>query len=219
MNDDPRDGVGYKRPPSHTRFGRAAAATPAAGPATAEFSGRAPGGAGRESMPAEDQKRAGSPRSDLRNGVGELASAQGELLRPDAFDPDVIEELRVDSSVRTSICSTNRIATLQALPAFSADDFPTIAELMPPSAPVVLSVDAGMTKGNKSAFSVVQAWRLSRRSLLSVRFISRTMRVFRTCAVRSDRFRKRYRPAAILIERAANGNALISDLAASTATS
>jgi phage terminase large subunit-like protein len=48
----------------------------------------------------------------------------------------------------------------QALSAISADHFPTISELMPPGAPIVLSVDTGMTDGQKSAFSVVQVWRV-----------------------------------------------------------
>ena len=100
---------------------------------------------------------------------------------------------------------------LQALPAISAEHFPSISELMPPSAPVVLSVDAGVTKRATSAFSVIEAWRLGadRYYLIDL---------FREQCDYSDlrrevrRFYNRYRPVAILIERAANGHALISEL-------
>ena len=142
---------------------------------------------------------------------GNWRRRKGELLRPDAFDPDVIEELRVDSFSPDFDMLYQQDCDSQALPAISADHFPTIAELMPPSAPVVLSVDAGMTKGKKSAFSVVQAWRLSAdRYYLFDLF--REQCEYSELRRAVHRFRKRYRPAAILIERAANGNALISDL-------
>jgi len=94
---------------------------------------------------------------------------------------------------------------------FRADHFATITEIMTPPAPIVLSVDAGTTQGHKNAFSVVQAWRVgARRFYLLDQFREQCDYCDLRDAVR--RFRKRYRPAAILIERAANGIALISDL-------
>jgi predicted phage terminase large subunit-like protein len=99
----------------------------------------------------------------------------------------------------------------QALPATTADHFPMISEAMPPGAPIVLSVDAGMTDGKKSAFSVIQAWRVGTdRHHLIDQFRQRCDFSDLMDALRY--FRRKYKPVAILIERAANGHALISRL-------
>jgi predicted phage terminase large subunit-like protein len=136
---------------------------------------------------------------------------KGELLRPDTFGPDDLDDLRASSFRPDFEMLYQQDCDLQALPAISAEHFPSISELMPPSAPVVLSVDAGVTKRATSAFSVIEAWRLDadRYYLIDL---------FREQCDYSDlrrevrRFYSRYRPVAILIERAANGHALISEL-------
>jgi hypothetical protein len=86
---------------------------------------------------------------------------KGELLRADTFGPDDLDELRASSFRPDFEMLYQQDCDLQALPAISAEHFPSISELMPPSAPVVLSVDAGVTKRATSAFSVIEAWRLS----------------------------------------------------------
>jgi predicted phage terminase large subunit-like protein len=136
---------------------------------------------------------------------------KGELLRPDAFGPDDLEDLRVSSFRPDFEMLYQQDCDLQALPAISAEHFPSISELMPPSAPVVLSVDAGVTKRATSAFSVIEVWRLSADRYYLIDLFreqcdySELLRGLR-------RFYNRYRPVAILIERAANGHALISEL-------
>jgi predicted phage terminase large subunit-like protein len=136
---------------------------------------------------------------------------KGELLRPDAFDPEDLDELRLNTINPTFDMLYQQDCDAQALPAFRADHFPMIAELLPPSAPIVLSVDAGTADGRKNAFSVIQVWRVTReRYYLIDQF--RKQCGYSDLRYAVHRFRKRYRPAAILIERAANGNALISDL-------
>ena len=136
---------------------------------------------------------------------------KGELLRPDAFGPNDLDDLRASSFRPDFEMLYQQDYDLQALPAISAEHFPSISELMSPYTPVVLSVDAGVTKRATSAFSVIEAWRLSadRYYLIDL---------FREQCDYSDlrrevrRFYNRYRPVAILIERAANGHALISEL-------
>jgi predicted phage terminase large subunit-like protein len=136
---------------------------------------------------------------------------KGELLRPDAFGPEELDDLRASSFRPDFEMLYQQDCDLQALPAISAAHFPDISELMPPSAPIVLSVDAGVTKRVTSAFSVIEAWRVGvdRYYLIDL---------FREQCEYSDllrevrRFHKKYRPVAILIERAANGHALISEL-------
>jgi predicted phage terminase large subunit-like protein len=142
---------------------------------------------------------------------GNWRRRKGELLRPDAFGPPDLDELRANCFNPDFNMLYQQDVDARALPAISADHFPDITELPPRSAPVVLSVDAGMTKGRNSAFSVIQAWRvMSDRYHLIDQF--REQCDYRTLRDALHRFRKRYRPAAILIERAANGNALISEL-------
>lgn len=142
---------------------------------------------------------------------GKWQRLQGELLRPDAFDPDDLAELRANSFNPDFHMLYQQDCDLQALPVISAEHFPVIRELMPPGAPVVLSVDAGMTNKRRSAFSVVQAWRVGAdRNHLVDQFREQCDYFDLFKAVR--RFRKLYHPVAILIERAANGYALIPDL-------
>lgn len=75
----------------------------------------------------------------------------------------------------------------------------------------MLSVDAGVAKGRRNAFSVVQAWRFGAdRFHLIDQFRAQCDLSDLIDAVR--RFRRNYKPVAILIERAANGHALISEL-------
>jgi hypothetical protein len=142
---------------------------------------------------------------------GKWFRREGELLRPDAFDPEHIDELRLNCFNPSFDMLYQQDIDSRALPVISVDHFPNITELPPPSAPVVLSVDAGMRKGRKSAFSVIQAWRVMPDCFyLMDQF--REQCDYATLRYALRRFRKRYRPAAILIERAANGVALISDL-------
>jgi predicted phage terminase large subunit-like protein len=136
---------------------------------------------------------------------------KGELLRPDAYSPDVIEELREGCFSPDFEMLYQQDCDFQALPAISAEHFPTIKEAMPPGAPVVLSVDPGVGSGQKNAFSVIQAWRVGAdRYHLIDQF--REQSDFADLLDKVCRFCKLYRPVAILIERAANGNALISAL-------
>ena len=142
---------------------------------------------------------------------GKWFRRKGELLRPDAFDAEHIDEFRLNCFNPSFDMLHQQDIDSRALPAINGDHFPNITELPPKSAPVVLSVDAGMTKGRKSAFSVIQAWRvMSDRYHLIDQF--REQCDYATLRHALRRFRRRYRPAAILIERAANGVALISDL-------
>jgi predicted phage terminase large subunit-like protein len=143
--------------------------------------------------------------------TGDWIRRKGELLRPDAFGPDDVDELRESSFSPDFEMLYQQDCDSLALPAIKADHFGTFPGPTPPLGPVVLSVDAGMTNRRTSAFSVIQAWCLADdRYYLIDQFREQTDFVDLRDNLR--RFRKTYRPAAILIERAANGHALISEL-------
>jgi predicted phage terminase large subunit-like protein len=142
---------------------------------------------------------------------GNWVRHKGELLRPNEFGPEELDDLRANSFQPDFEMLYQQDCDLQALPTITAEHFPTIRELMPPTAPVVLSVDAGMTKRDTSAFSVIAVWRLSldRYYLID---LFREQCDYSNLRREVRRLYKKYRPVAILIERAANGHALISDL-------
>ena len=102
-------------------------------------------------------------------------------------------------------------AASQGLPAFTADHFPVFSDTMLIPGPVVLSIDTAMSSRPRSAYSVIQAWRLAGDCFFLLdQFRGQTD--FAGLRNELRHFRKIYRPVAILIERAANGYALISDL-------
>lgn len=142
---------------------------------------------------------------------GDWHRRKGELLRPDAFGPDDIDELRQSSFSPDFDMLYQQDDNGAALPAIRPDHFPSIAEPLPPDSRIVLSVDAGVGNRQKNAFSVIQAWRVSAdRYYLIDQFREQCDYSMLRDALRH--LRRRYRPVAIIIERAANGNALISDL-------
>jgi predicted phage terminase large subunit-like protein len=141
---------------------------------------------------------------------GNWPRRKGELLRPNVYDLEDVEELRESSFNPNFEMLYQQDYDFQALPAIRADHFVAFFGPMP-SGPVVLSVDAGMTRGRSSAYSVIQAWKLSGDARYLVDQF-REQADFVDLRNNLRRFRKAYRPVAILIERAANGHALISDL-------
>jgi predicted phage terminase large subunit-like protein len=157
------------------------------------------------------------PLVATRNQTYETATGpwrrrKGEPLRPDDFDQDLLDELREGTINPDFEMLYQQNCDLQALPEIRADHFPTITELMPQSALTVLSVDPGVASGRRNAYSVIQAWRVGvNRYYLVDQF--REQCQYADLRYFLGQFRKKYRPIKILIERTANGNALISDLA------
>ena len=147
----------------------------------------------------------------FQTSKGQWHRRRGELLRPGSFSPEDLDELRASSFNPDFGMLYQQDIESQGLPAFRGDHFPTFPDtgLMP--GPIVLSVDAAMSSRPGSAFSVIQVWRLAGDCyFLLDQFRERIDFTGLRDEVRY--FRRRYRPVAILIERAANGHALISDL-------
>ena len=136
---------------------------------------------------------------------------KGEFLRPAVYDLEVLERLRATCFNPDFEMLYQQDCDFQALPAIKRDHFVIIKRLPANLGPFVLSVDAGMSTGKRSAFSVIQAWRAMENSYLLLDQF-REQCDFADLRDMIRRFRKRFRPVAILIERAANGYALVSDL-------
>ena len=136
---------------------------------------------------------------------------RGELLRPEAFSPEDLDELRESSFNPDFGMLYQQDIESQGLPAFTAAHFPAFSDTIPISGPVVLSVDAAMSGRPRSAYSVIQAWRLAGECFF---LLDQFREQIDFAGLRDEvrYFRKIYRPVTILIERAANGHALISDL-------
>ena len=99
----------------------------------------------------------------------------------------------------------------QARPPINADDFPTFAAGDHAHLHCVLSIDAGNSDGDEASFSVIQAWAFDENNLyLMDQF--REQCEFDKLKRMARRFKRRYRPDAILIEKTANGPALISEI-------
>jgi predicted phage terminase large subunit-like protein len=136
---------------------------------------------------------------------------RGELLRPDCYSPEELEDLR-ESSLNPSFGMLyQQDVDSQGLPAFTGDHFPAFSARTPMLGPVVLSVDAAMSSRPRSAYSVIQVWCLAAGGYF---LLDQFREQIDFTGLRDEirYFRKIYRPVAILIERAANGHALISDL-------
>jgi predicted phage terminase large subunit-like protein len=140
---------------------------------------------------------------------GRWQRRKGELLRPDAFDSEDIEDLKANTHNPDFDMLYQQDADGRALPPITEDCFPTFA--MPPSRDLacVMSVDAGMTSGPRNSFSAIQIWcPVGTDHYLVDQW--REQCDFDELQRNFLRYFRRYRPSAILVERAANGYALIS---------
>ena len=140
---------------------------------------------------------------------GRWRRRKGDLLRPDAFDPEDIEDLKAQAHNPDFEMLYQQNADDRALPPITEDCFRTFTT--PPSGDyaLVMSIDAGMTAGPRNSFSVIQIWcRVGDNHYLLDQW--REQCDFKELQHQVLRFFRRYRPSAILVEGAANGHALIS---------
>jgi predicted phage terminase large subunit-like protein len=136
---------------------------------------------------------------------------KGTLLQPDADDLDEVEKLRAKLVNPSFDLLYQQDADGQALPSIAAKHFPSYRSDNLRKLPHVISIDAGTDKGDTLSFSVI----------LVVAYDGDKYYIVDEYRARCDyhelgrmvrRFGKRYRQSPILIERAANGPALLSEL-------
>jgi predicted phage terminase large subunit-like protein len=143
--------------------------------------------------------------------AGEWCRRAGDILRPDVFGPDEIAELREKCFNPGFEMLYQQDVDAIALPAIRPDHFGSFTPSTLPCGPIVLSVDPGITNRKRSAYSVIQVWKLaSSNYYLLGQFRQQTK--YADLRENLRLLRKRCRPVAILVEHTANGPALISDL-------
>jgi predicted phage terminase large subunit-like protein len=134
-----------------------------------------------------------------------------ELLRSGAFALEDIEDLKASTHNPDFEMLYQQDADNRALAPITADCFPTFT--MPPSLDIarVMSIDAGMTRGPRNSFSAIQIWcPVGNDHYLVDQW--REQCDFDELQHQFLRYFRRHQPSAILVERAANGHALISVL-------
>lgn len=134
-----------------------------------------------------------------------------EMLRPQSLSAQDLNGLRASLVNPDFGMLYQQDIESQALPTITGAHFPSFSEPLPLAGPIVLSVDAGISNRRSSAYSVVQVWCVMQNCYLLLDQY-REQTDFAGLRDQLRFFRRRYRPVAILIERAANGHALISDL-------
>jgi predicted phage terminase large subunit-like protein len=131
---------------------------------------------------------------------------KGELLRPDAFSDRDIKQLQ-KNTIFQILWQQNPLGN--SFRAVKRNHFPMFEE--PPDAAVVLSIDTNLVGEHNGSFNVIQAWcRHEDKYFLIDQW--REQCGYRGLRERALAKARKYRPAAILVERTGNGAALIDEL-------
>ena len=149
--------------------------------------------------------------TEYETNYGRWRRRKGELLRPGAYGPDDLEELRANTHNPGFELLYQQDVDGLALPSIRAENFPIFLFAPSEKTPCVMSIDSNMKAGSRNSFSVIQVWRpwngahylidqwRGQCSYAELYSKAKTMIV-------------RRQPAAILIEESANGHALASSL-------
>jgi predicted phage terminase large subunit-like protein len=147
--------------------------------------------------------------AEYQTSCGPWLRREGELLRPDAYDQQMIDHLKANTHNPGFDMLYQQDIDGRALPPITEDCFLTFS--FPPSdkTPCVMSVDPSMKAGPKSSYSAIQIWR----AFNGNHFLIDQCREQCGFAELKQKVRgliARYQPSAILIEQSANGHALAS---------
>ena len=136
---------------------------------------------------------------------------KGTLLQPDADDLDQIEKLRAKLVNPSFDLLYQQDAHAQALPPIGPNHFPSYNPDSLRNLPHLISIDSGISKGDSRSFSVIQVWAYdSNNRYLVEQYRERCD--YHELGRMTRFFGKRYYRSPILIEQAANGHALLSEL-------
>jgi predicted phage terminase large subunit-like protein len=147
--------------------------------------------------------------ADYATEYGRWRRRKDDLLRPDAFDPADLDHIKASTHNPDFEMLYQQDADGRALPPITADCFPSFPTPFGRDVACVMSIDAGMTRGRRNSFSAIQIWC----TFDSEYYLVDQWREqcdFDELRHRFVRYFRRHRPSAILVEKAANGPALIS---------
>ncbi len=134
---------------------------------------------------------------------------KGNVSRPDAYTRKILKRLKTHTRVPDFGLLYQQNPLGESFRRIKRRHFGTFDAA--PDMPVVLSVDPSLVGTAGSSYNVIQAWcRDGENYLLLDQW--REQCTYRRLRHRCIRMAAKYRPAAILVERAGNGAALISDL-------
>ena len=149
--------------------------------------------------------------AEYETDYGRWRRRKEELLRPNAYDAEDLEDLKADTHNPDFEMLYQQDADGRALAPITEDCFPAVAMPTRRGLAYVMSVDAGMKPGPRNSFSTIQIWS----PVGGVHYLVAQWRAqceFDELRHEVLRCFRRYRPIAILVERAANGHALISTM-------
>ena len=114
-----------------------------------------------------------------KTSAGVWHRRKGDLLRPGSFSARVLDRLRAKSFNPDFGMLYQQDVESQGLPAFTPDHFPSFSDTSLMPGPVVLSVETPQCPARpRSAYSVIQAWRLAGGCFLPARSVSRADRFY-----------------------------------------
>lgn len=136
---------------------------------------------------------------------------KGNVLRPDEYTDDYIEKLKKKCVAPDFETFYQQSPERGARFRIKRKHFPIVSATDFGDPPVVLSIDPGKQRSATGSYSVIQAWvRRGKDHLLVDQYRERCD--FDELRSALWRFVRRHRPAACLIENAANGSALIAEV-------
>ena len=136
---------------------------------------------------------------------------KGELLRPDAEDEDDIAQLKKTLVNPDFHLLYQQDCDGQGRLAIAATHFPTFTSGSYARLHCVLSVDPGTTDEDDASFSAIQVWAFDDRNFYLIEQWRKQCE-FDELKRMVRRFKTRHQPDAILVEKTANGPALIAEL-------
>lgn len=147
--------------------------------------------------------------STFETDYGRWRRRKDDSLRPDAFEPEDLEDLKANTHNPDFEMLYQQDADGRALPPITEDCFEASAMAPTLNLPLVMSVDTGMSRGPRNSYSTIQIWcAVGDGHLLVDQW--REQCDFDELHHHFLRYFRRHRPSAILVEAAANGHALIS---------
>jgi predicted phage terminase large subunit-like protein len=135
---------------------------------------------------------------------------KGELLRPDAFTLKTVKRWRSHTPPPGfDALYQQKVGGLRAV-RIKREYFQTFPRGAKPNAPVVMSIDTALKRGDTNSWSVIQVWAYAEQFWLLDQWRDRVL--YPDLRSACERLIRKFRPSVVLIEESAQGFALISNI-------